>query len=88
MKVGGTQGCTHLTELLFPMATVAMQTIWPIKSKRRQESDAEEGEKTSGNKRPVVLDTCHAWATDSQVVRDNAPKYYTGKDPISDETGS
>ena len=32
MKVGGTQGCTHLTELLFPMATVAMQTIWPIRS--------------------------------------------------------
>ena len=87
-KVGGTEGCTHLTELLFPMATVAMQTIWPIKSKRRQESDAEEGEKTSGNKRPVVLDTCHAWATDSPVVRSNAPKYYTGKNPVSDEAGS
>ena len=77
MKVGGTEGCTHLTELLFPMATVAMQTIWPIRSKRKQESDTEE--KQPQGKRPVVLDTCHAWASDSPVVRENAPKYFTGK---------
>jgi len=82
MKVGGTEGCTHLTELLFPMATVAMQTIWPIRSKRKQESDTEE--KQSQGKRPVVLDTCHAWASDSPVVRENAPKYFTGK-PAQDE---
>ena len=50
MKVGGTEGCTHLTELLFPMATVAMQTIWPIRSKRKQESDTEE--KQPQGKRP------------------------------------
>jgi len=82
MKVGGTDGCTHLTELLFPMATVAMQTIWPIRSKRKQESDTEE--KQPQGKRPVVLDTCHAWASDSPVVRENAPKYFTGK-PAQDE---
>ena len=82
MKVGGTEGCTHLTELLFPMATVAMQTIWPIRSKRKQESDTEE--KQPQGKRPVVLDTCHAWASDSPVVRENAPKYFTGK-PAQDE---
>ncbi len=77
MKVGSTEGCTHLTELLFPMATVAMQTIWPIRSKRKQESDTEE--KQPQGKRPVVLDSCHAWASDSPVVRENAPKYFTGK---------
>jgi hypothetical protein len=82
MKVGGTEGCTHLTELLFPMATVAMQTIWPIRSKRKQESDTEE--KQPQGKRPVVLGTCHAWASDSPVVRENAPKYFTGK-PAQDE---
>ena len=76
MKVGGTEGCTHLTELLFPMATVAMQTIWPSRSKRKQESDAEE--KQPHGKRPIVLDTCHAWASDSPVVRENAPRYFTG----------
>ncbi|MCG8415262.1 MAG: DUF2889 domain-containing protein [Pseudomonadales bacterium] len=77
MKVGGVQGCTHLTELLFPMATVAMQTIWPIKSQRRKEN-FEEAPKSK--KRPVVLDTCHAWSTDSPVVRENASDWYTGDD--------
>ena len=76
MEVGGTEGCTHLTELLFPMATVAMQTIWPSRSKRKQESDAKE--KQPHGKRPIVLGTCHAWASDSPVVRENAPRYFTG----------
>ena len=77
MKVGGTEGCTHLTELLFPMATVAMQTIWPIRSKRKQEPDTEA--KQPQGKRPIVLDTCHAWASDSPVVQENAPRYFTGR---------
>lgn len=76
MKVGGSQGCTHLTELLFPMATVAMQTIWPLKSHRRNQADSEV-EQTKH--RPVVLDTCHAWSTESLVVKENAPDYYTGE---------
>ena len=32
------------------------------------------------SRRPLILDTCHAWASDSQVVKQNTPKYYTGKD--------
>lgn len=76
-KVGGVQGCTHLTELLFPMATVAMQTIWPLLSHRKNKPDSAV---EKSKKRPVVLDTCHAWATDSPVVKENAPQYYTGPD--------
>ena len=75
MKVGGVEGCTHLTELLFPMATVAMQTIWPLLRHKKQQADSEFGE---SEKRPVVLNTCHAWSTDSPVVKENAAKYYTG----------
>ena len=74
-KVGGTQGCTHLTELLFPMATVAMQTIWPIKSHRRKKSDSEI---IKTKAKPIVINTCHAWATDSVIVKQNAPDYYSG----------
>jgi hypothetical protein len=77
-KVGGVQGCTHLTELLFPMATVAMQTIWPIMSQRKKNDKPVEEQKTK--RRPVVLDTCHAWSTDSPVVKENQPDYYTGDD--------
>lgn len=80
-KVGGTEGCTHLTELLFPMATVAMQTIWPVKAQRRKKPVEEQ----KSTRRPPVLDTCHAWSTDSPVVRDNAPKFYTGNDPVKEQ---
>ena len=80
-KVGGTEGCTHLTELLFPMATVAMQTIWPVKAQRRKKPVEEQ----ASSRRPPILDTCHAWASDSPVVRDNAPKFYTGTDPVDDK---
>ena len=75
-KVGGKAGCTHLTELLFPMATVAFQTIWPRRHHRAKKSDS--NVKDSG-RRPQVIDTCHAWASDSPVVKKNAPKFYTGK---------
>ena len=75
MKVGGVKGCTHLTELLFPMATVAMQTIWPLLRHRSQKSDSQIDKSKT---RPVVVDTCHAWATDAPVVKKNAPDWYTG----------
>ena len=74
-KVGGVKGCTHLTELLFPMATVAMQTIWPLLKNRKKKPDSDV---TKPSKRPIVLNTCHAWSTDSPVVKENLPKYYTG----------
>jgi hypothetical protein len=74
-KVGGVQGCTHLTELLFPMATVAMQTLWPLLRQRKNQADSDLGD---SDKKPLVLDTCHAWATDSPVVKEHAKKFYTG----------
>ncbi len=70
MKVGGVQGCTHLTELLFPMATVAMQTLWHRSARLRKPP--------APDRRPPVLDTCHAWASDSPVVKEHAPAFYTG----------
>lgn len=79
-KVGGIDGCTHITELLFPMATVAMQTLWPLLRDRRDKADSDVSDSP---RRPMVIDTCHAWASDSPVVRENAPKWYTGED--SDE---
>ena len=75
-KVGGTEGRTHLTELLFPTATVAMKSIWLIRSKRKLEPDAEE--KLAQDKRLLVLDTCHACASNSPVVRGNAPGHSNG----------
>lgn len=68
-RIGGTLGCTHLRELLGPMATTAVQTIVPIKSKSL---------KPAAGKRPALLGTCHAYAPDSPVVKRLWPEHYRG----------
>ena len=68
--LGGTQGCTHLVELLGPIATTAFQTIYEARAKR----DREAGSK----KRPALIDSCHAWASDSPVIAKRYPEFYTG----------
>ncbi len=77
-KVGGLAGCTHITELLFPMATVAIQTIGPFKASTNNRIGLRN---ESNSKRPFVLNSCHAWSTDSIVVKEHKPDFYTGDDP-------
>ncbi len=67
-RVGGVNGCTHLVELLRPIATTAFQTL----VKKRRES----GE--TSTKKPVYLDTCHALACNGVVVKEHWPQFYTG----------
>ncbi len=69
--LGGTKGCTHLVELLRPLATVAHQTIWSSRGERR------EGE--APRRRPGYIDSCHALSSDGEVVRQHFPDWYTGK---------
>jgi hypothetical protein len=71
--VGGTKGCTHLRELLMPVATVAFQTLssWP----RKGEVATEEKPDTSA-KKPYFLDGCKAWSTDGEVVKKLFPLHY------------
>lgn len=66
-RLGGTRGCTHLTELLGPMATTAFQTIMGLQSG----AQASLAEAAGGGRAPLLpmLDTCHAWRTDGEVVR-------------------
>ena len=72
--VGGTKGCTHLVELLAPLATAAYQTIYPIREKKRREEN-----QLDPHKKPELIDTCHALASDSEVVERYWPDFYTGK---------
>jgi len=66
-RISPAEGCTHLLELLGPMATTAYQTIVPAKDKENRASE-----------RPRFLDTCHALASDGDVVRNHWPEFYTG----------
>lgn len=70
-KVGGTEGCTHINELLGVLATVAYQTVFASRGKKWA--------RNAGDK-PAFIDTCHAWASDGDVVRHFYPKHYTGTD--------
>jgi hypothetical protein len=71
--VGGTKGCVHIVDLIGHAATVTYQTMG---RKRRL---SQETAKTPGvTVRPSLLGTCHAWATDSPVVKREFPEFYTG----------
>ena len=75
-RVGGVKGCTHLVELLRPLATTAFQTL--VARRRKAEADPE-----AQQRRPPFLDTCHAHASDSPEVKRRWPAFYTGPDRAS-----
>ncbi|MEH6627708.1 MAG: DUF2889 domain-containing protein [Motiliproteus sp.] len=64
----GTQGCTHLMELLGPIATTAIQATHLARSR--------EAENSGNNSKPVMLNTCHALADSGDVVRRLWPDHY------------
>ena len=72
-KLGGTHGCTHLVELLGPMATTAFQTLYPVLAKRAAEA--------TPDARPRMIDSCYAWSAERDLIREFYPTHYTGTGP-------
>lgn len=62
-RVGGVHGCTHLREMLAQMATVAFQTIYPVRRKKEAEDPA-----AAAAARNRMVGTCLAYAPDSPIV--------------------
>ena len=85
-RLGGTQGCTHIVELLGPVATTAFQTAGSRKA--RELADAHRArigkpartESGRPRSKPYMLDSCHTWASDSEVTKRWVPEFYTGPD--------
>ncbi len=75
--VGGTKGCTHVTELLMPAATVAFQTIgsWP-----KAGQVATEAHPGRAHRKPDFIDGCKAWASDGEVVKRLFPLHYRARE--------
>lgn len=70
-RVGGTLGCTHLREVLAQMATVAFQTIGPMRWRRAREAREAaiaRGETPPLARRAVPIGSCLAYAPGSVVV--------------------
>lgn len=68
--MGGKKGCTHLMELLGPMATTAYQTMVSARSEYGKVDTKEQ--KTA----PSFLNKCYALAVDSPVVKEHWPQFY------------
>jgi hypothetical protein len=72
--LGGIQGCTHLRELLFNMATAAYQTI--AGHRMRQHNAAGAAAPQEGTRPPPYhLGKCLAWDFDGAVVARHFPQY-------------
>lgn len=69
-RLGGAQSCTHMMELLGPMATAAYQALTVVRAGRPDVLD--------GSGRPVKIDTCLAYAKDGALVLRRWPAHYTG----------
>lgn len=73
---GGIHGCTHLLELLGPLATTAFQAT-------HQERQYMEDWHT-GHNPPPMLNSCHAFDEGSEVVRTHWPAHYKPHDSQQD----
>ena len=71
--IGGIYGCTHITELLSSVATAAFQTIYPYKTKQKNRNESQSGH---NQEKPLLLGTCHAFNTTSEVVKRLWPKWH------------
>ena len=71
--LGGVQGCTHMRELLFNMATAAYQTMWPWREHERRRQDLP---RAQPGVPPPHIGQCMTWAVDSPVTQRVEPMFY------------
>jgi hypothetical protein len=69
-RLGGIQGCTHLTELAAVLPTAAVQGF-----------AGEQVAMHSAAEQPFQLNHCHALRTDGDAVREFYPRWYVGDKP-------
>ncbi|HTH62557.1 MAG TPA: DUF2889 domain-containing protein [Paraburkholderia sp.] len=93
--LGGTAGCTHLTELCAVLPTAAIQAfageVWNARTGRPGDAPAGPetgnpagGSPTAGDKPPFQLGRCHALRFEGEVVEQFYPRWY-GHAPRSTE---
>ena len=76
-RLGGALGCAHLVDMLKPIATVAFHTVrWSESAPNYDVAD--EQKKSHKISRPPV-NTCHVWASDGELIRNEHPDFFTGE---------
>jgi hypothetical protein len=74
--LGGVEGCTHLVEMMGPVATTAFQTIYPYRERLRKERG--DPPSRAAGARPRLLDTCHSFSSQGPIVKQLWPDFYKG----------
>ncbi|HWA47884.1 MAG TPA: DUF2889 domain-containing protein [Dongiaceae bacterium] len=82
---GGHRGCVHHVELLRTMATVAFQTLYGWQERRKREagltkSDGPPAADAAPGKKPGFIDSCHALASDGDIVKEHWPQFYKARE--------
>lgn len=78
-RLGGSQGCTHLTELAQVLPTAVIQAFAGEVIDTREDSEH----------KPFQLDRCHALRSDGEAVKLFYPRWYRGSpDPAAVPTPS
>ena len=72
-RLGGARSCTHLMELLIPMATAAYQSLSNVARSRPQRVDV--------TGRPTKIDSCYAYGAQREIVQWRWPEYYRPAPP-------
>jgi hypothetical protein len=67
-RLGGARSCTHLMELLTPMATTAFQSLGVL---RMHEPD-----RLDEHGKPVKIDSCYAYAASGDLVQRRWPLFH------------
>lgn len=66
-RLAGPKGCTHLTELLGPIATTAIQTLMGLRKITSVQPESDDAGKTV--QAHPMIDTCHAWRAGGDVMQ-------------------
>ena len=78
-RLGGTQGCTHLTELAGVLPTAAIQAFaGEIYRPRDQAHEPDAADHREVGQRPFQLERCRALRVDGPAVAKYYPRWYTG----------
>lgn len=67
-RLSGAVSCTHLMQLLMPLATVAFQSMGALRRSSVLERDA--------TGRPLKVDSCYAYGAGQELVKKHWPEFY------------
>lgn len=67
-RLGGSRCCTHLMELLIPMATTAFQSL--------STDSRSQPERVDVTGRPIKIDSCFAYGAHGELVQRQWPEYF------------